>query len=111
MAEGREKTKKGAAPDPEAVAEALSNSMLKDMVSDLEETKLKLLLVIGELKDKLAMQKDDQVHTCIHIYIHACIHTFTHTCTCTLHTTYTNTYILLTLMHTYTHTYIHTHTE
>ncbi|KAJ1420790.1 hypothetical protein B484DRAFT_127815 [Ochromonadaceae sp. CCMP2298] len=54
-------TKKGAAPpDPEQVAEVLSNSMLKDIVNNLEETKLKLLLTISELKDKLAQQKDDQ---------------------------------------------------
>jgi DNA repair exonuclease SbcCD ATPase subunit len=54
-------TKKGAAPpDPEKVAEALSNSMLKEMINELEETKLKLLLNIKELKDKLVQQKDDQ---------------------------------------------------
>jgi DNA repair exonuclease SbcCD ATPase subunit len=54
-------TKKGAAPpDPEQVAEALSNSMLKEMINELEETKLKLLLNIKELKEKLVQQKDDQ---------------------------------------------------
>jgi chromosome segregation ATPase len=53
-------TKKGAAPDPEKVGEALSNSMLKEMINELEETKLKLLLNIQELKEKLALQKDDQ---------------------------------------------------
>lgn len=54
-------TKKGAAPpDPEKIGEALSNSMLREMINELEETKLKLLLNIKELKEKLAQQKDDQ---------------------------------------------------
>jgi hypothetical protein len=47
-------------PDPEKVAEALSSNMLREMINELEETKLKLLLNIKELKDKLVQQKDDQ---------------------------------------------------
>ena len=54
--------KKGstAPPDPEKVAEVLSSNMLREMINELEETKLKLLLNIKELKDKLAQQKEDQ---------------------------------------------------
>lgn len=53
--------KKGnAPPDPEKVSEALSSNMLREMINELEETKLKLLLNIKELKEKLAQQKDDQ---------------------------------------------------
>jgi len=49
-----------APPDPEKVADALSNNMLREMINELEETKLSLLLNIKELKEKLAQQKDDQ---------------------------------------------------
>jgi DNA repair exonuclease SbcCD ATPase subunit len=49
-----------APPDPEKVSEVLSNNMLREAVNELEETKLKLLLNITELKDKLAQQKEDQ---------------------------------------------------
>lgn len=53
--------KKGAAPpDPEKVSEVLTNNMLREMINELEETKLKLLLNIKELKEKLAQQKEDQ---------------------------------------------------
>ena len=52
--------KSTAPPDPGVVGEALSNSILREMVNELEETKLKLLLNIKELKEKLTQQKDDQ---------------------------------------------------
>ncbi len=48
-------------PDPSKVAsEALTIHMLQDTVKSLEETKLKLLLNIKELKEKLEQQKSDQ---------------------------------------------------
>jgi hypothetical protein len=46
--------------DPVQLTEALSSSVLREMVNSLEETKLKLLLNIKELKEKLAQQKEDQ---------------------------------------------------
>lgn len=51
---------KAAAMVPEEVSQALSINVLQDMVKNLEETKLKLLLNIKELKDKLNQQKEDQ---------------------------------------------------
>jgi hypothetical protein len=54
--------KKSEAPQatPEQVGEALSASVLQEMVHALEDAKLGLLLNIKELKDKLAQQKEDQ---------------------------------------------------
>lgn len=46
--------------DPAVVTEALNSSVLTDMVNNLEATKLKLLLEIKELKEKLDQQKEDQ---------------------------------------------------
>lgn len=46
--------------DPVAITENLSSSILTEMVNNLEETKLKLLLNIKELKEQLAQQKEDQ---------------------------------------------------
>lgn len=46
--------------DPAVVTEALNSSVLTDMVNNLEATKLKLLLEIKELKEKLEQQKEDQ---------------------------------------------------
>lgn len=46
--------------DPAVVTEALSSSVLSEIVNGLEETKLKLLLNIKELKEQLAQQKEDQ---------------------------------------------------
>lgn len=45
---------------PDEVTEILNVSVLHDMIKALEETKLKLLLNIKELKEKLAQQKEDQ---------------------------------------------------
>lgn len=53
-------TRKGTAVEPEKVGDSLTNSMLREMINELEETKLKLLLNIKELKEKLIQQKDDQ---------------------------------------------------
>lgn len=60
-------SKKKEQEDPTQVAEALNSSMLREMVNNLEETKLKLLLNIKELKEKLGQQKDDQ--TDIYYYL------------------------------------------
>lgn len=47
--------------DPsKAASDALTVHMLQDTVKSLEETKLKLLLNIKELKEKLEQQKNDQ---------------------------------------------------
>lgn len=47
--------------DPsKAASDALTINMLQDTVKSLEETKLKLLLNIKELKEKLEQQKSDQ---------------------------------------------------
>ena len=48
------------AMQPEQVAEILNVNILHDMINNLEETKLKLLLNIKELKEKLSQQKEDQ---------------------------------------------------
>ena len=42
------------------VTEILNIQILQDTIKSLEETKLKLLLTIQELKDQLAQQKEDQ---------------------------------------------------
>lgn len=44
----------------EEVAQALQLSVLQDTIRSLEEAKLKLLLEVKELKDKLQQQKEDQ---------------------------------------------------
>lgn len=40
--------------------EALTNAMQRDVITDLEQTKSKLLLNIKDLKEQLAQQKEDQ---------------------------------------------------
>lgn len=45
---------------PDQVTEILNVNVLHDMINSLEETKLKLLLNIKELKEKLSQQKEDQ---------------------------------------------------
>mmetsp|Transcript_50506 Transcript_50506/g.99767 ORF Transcript_50506/g.99767 Transcript_50506/m.99767 type:complete len:628 (+) Transcript_50506:105-1988(+) len=46
--------------DTERIREVLSSSMLQEMVNELEETKLKLLVNIKDLKEKLVQQNADQ---------------------------------------------------
>lgn len=46
--------------DPNAIAESLNIGILQDTIKTLEETKLKLLITIKELKEKLEQQKADQ---------------------------------------------------
>lgn len=60
-------SKKKEPDDPVQITEALSASILREMVNNLEETKLKLLLNIKELKEKLVQQKEDQ--TDIYYYL------------------------------------------
>src|SRR4051812_10038214 len=52
--------KKGDYEDPAQITESLSLNVLKELVNSLEETKLKLLLNVKELKEKLSQQKEDQ---------------------------------------------------
>lgn len=57
----------GGGDQPKEVSEALSNAMLRQMVEELQQTKLKLVLNIKELQDANAQQRAD--HEDIYYYL------------------------------------------